>query len=176
MLSDNTPTVEWSKHTANKVQPHNVMNILREMIDIQRVSQKGPLTVASISGFKNFMADVASRTFGKNCVTETFFISNFSTTFPLPQKKSWRHVRVRDHLLRASGAMEIFLNGVDGYLIKKFGNGPVPRGSLTFTLKFPLFPQVSQRKCPLTMSYIIWAHKVVGPSSRFLRVFQWSLM
>ena len=38
------------------------------------------------------MADVASRSFGKNLVTDTFFLSHFSITFPLPQQYSWRYM------------------------------------------------------------------------------------
>ena len=49
----------------------------------------------------------------------------------------------------------------------KIGTGIVPRGILTFTHKFPLFPQVSWIKRPFTMSSKMLAHKVVGPSSRF---------
>ena len=40
------------------------------------------------------MADVASCSFGKNRVPDNFFLSYFSTAFPLPQQHSWKHVHL----------------------------------------------------------------------------------
>ena len=41
----------------------------------------------------------------------------------------------------------------------------MPRGLLTFTYKFPLFPRVFKRKFPFAMYSILLDHKVFGPSS-----------
>ena len=77
-----------------KVQYHAAGQLLRGMVDIQRASQAGPLTIASISGAEKSMADVASCSFGKNRVPDNFFLPCFSTTFPLPHQNYWKHVHL----------------------------------------------------------------------------------
>jgi hypothetical protein len=94
VLSDNTPTVAWSARMADKSQSPTAGRLLRGLAAIQRASQAGPLTVASIAGVENSMADVASRSFGQNRVPDSCFLNQFSNTFPLPQQQSWRHVHL----------------------------------------------------------------------------------
>jgi hypothetical protein len=94
VLSDNTPTVSWSTRMADKSQSHTAGRLLRGLAAIQRASQAGPLTVASIAGVENSMADVASRSFGQNRVPDSCFLSHFTNLFPLPQQLSWRHVHL----------------------------------------------------------------------------------
>jgi len=94
VLSDNTPTVAWTTRMADKSQSPTAGRLLRGLAAIQRASQAGPLTVASIAGIENSMADVASRSFGQNRVPDSCFLSQFTNSFPLPQHKSWRHVHL----------------------------------------------------------------------------------
>jgi hypothetical protein len=91
-LSDNTPTVAWTTRMADKSQSPTAGRLLRGLAAIQRASQAGPLTVASIAGVENSMADVASRSFGQNRVPDTCFLTQFTHTFPLPKQLSWKHV------------------------------------------------------------------------------------
>jgi hypothetical protein len=50
--------------------------------------------VASIAGVENYMADVASHSFGQNHVSDSCFLSKFTNDFPLPQQLSWKHVHL----------------------------------------------------------------------------------
>jgi hypothetical protein len=50
VLSDNTPTVAWTTRMADKSQSPTAGRLLRGLAAIQRASQAGPLTVASIAG------------------------------------------------------------------------------------------------------------------------------
>jgi hypothetical protein len=94
VLSDNTPTVAWTTRMADKSQSPTAGRLLRGLAAMQRASQAGPLTVASIAGVENSMADVASRSFGQNRVPDTCFLAQFTNSFPLPQQQSWRHVHL----------------------------------------------------------------------------------
>ncbi len=92
VLSDNTPTVAWTAHMADRSNAPTAGRLLQGLAAIQRASQAGPLTVASIAGVENSMADVASRSFGQNRVPDTCFLTQFTHTFPLPKQLSWKHV------------------------------------------------------------------------------------
>ncbi len=92
MLSDNTPTMAWTARMTNKSNSPTAGQLLRGLAAIQRASQAGPLTVASIAGVENSMADVASRSFGQSRVPDASFLKQFTHTFPLPQPQSWKHV------------------------------------------------------------------------------------
>ena len=73
----NTYKVVWLNLMANKEQSYTVKSLLRGMETTQRASQSGHLTIASIAGVENSMAGVAYRSFGKNRVPDTFFLSHF---------------------------------------------------------------------------------------------------
>jgi hypothetical protein len=93
VFSDNTPTVAWSKRMADKSQSLTAGRLLRGLAAMQRATSAGPLTVASIAGKKNDMADVASRSFNSASITPDIpFLTHFNTRFPLPQKLSWQLV------------------------------------------------------------------------------------
>ena len=66
VLLDNTPKVSWLKCMANKAQSHTPGRLLRGLEAIKRVSQVGPLSIASASIVKNSMTDVASGSFSNN--------------------------------------------------------------------------------------------------------------
>jgi hypothetical protein len=94
VLLDNMPTVAWSICMADKLQSPTVGHLLRGLAAIQRASQAGPLTVASIAGVDNSMANVASHSIGQNRVHDSLFLNQFSHTCPLPQQQSWKHVHL----------------------------------------------------------------------------------
>ena len=63
VLPENMPTVAWLIGMVDKAQAHTAICLLRGLTAVQRASQTGPLTVASIAGVKKSMADVAYRSF-----------------------------------------------------------------------------------------------------------------
>ena len=73
----------------DKSQYHTSGNLLIVLEAILRASHEGPLTVSSVSVIEISMADVVSLSFSQNRVSDTFFISNFSSDFPLPQQQYW---------------------------------------------------------------------------------------
>jgi hypothetical protein len=86
VFSDNTPTVAWTKRMADKSQSPTAGRLLRGLTAMQRSSQSGPFTVASVAGKNNEMADMASRSFH---LDDAAFLTLFRLRFPLPQNKSW---------------------------------------------------------------------------------------
>jgi hypothetical protein len=104
VFSDNTPTVAWSKRMADKSQSLTAGRLLRSLAAVQRATSAGPLTVASISGITNDMADVSSRSFNTaSLMSDAAFLTHFNTRFPLPQKISWQLV----HLTPAMSSLVI---------------------------------------------------------------------
>jgi hypothetical protein len=85
--SDNTPTVAWTTRMADHSQAPTAGRLLRGLAAIQRSVQAGPLTIDSIAGKDNDMADIASRSFDIQC--DSAFLTHFSQRFPLPQQQSW---------------------------------------------------------------------------------------
>jgi hypothetical protein len=95
VFSDNTPTVSWTKRMADKSQSLTAGRLLRGLAAIQRSTKAGPLTVASIAGKTNTMADVASRSFNHpTLLSDNSFLTHFNHQFPLPQALSWKHVHL----------------------------------------------------------------------------------
>jgi hypothetical protein len=90
--SDNTPTVAWTKRMADHSQAPTAGRLLRGLAAFQRAVQAGPLTIGSIPGKDNDMADVASRSFNITCASS--FLTFFTNRFPLPQHQSWRLVHL----------------------------------------------------------------------------------
>jgi hypothetical protein len=89
-LSDNTPTVAWTKRMADRSQSPTAGRLLRGLAAVQRASQAGPYTVGSVAGVDNEMADVASRSFNHpDLQCNHSFLTHFNTRFPLPQQLSW---------------------------------------------------------------------------------------
>jgi hypothetical protein len=97
--SDNTPTVAWTKRMADCFQAPTAGQLLRGLAAFQRAVEAGPLTIGSIAGKDNDMADVASRSFHITC--DTSFLLVFSNRFPLPQHQSWKLV----HLMPAQTSL-----------------------------------------------------------------------
>jgi hypothetical protein len=91
-FSDNTPTVSWSTRMADRSKGPTAGRLLRGLAAVQRTTQAGPYTVASVAGKKNQMADVASRSF--HIPDNQCFLTFFNTSFPLPQQQSWRIVQL----------------------------------------------------------------------------------
>jgi hypothetical protein len=90
--SDNTPTVAWTKRMADHSQAPTAGRLLRGLAAIQRSVQAGPLTIGSIAGKDNDMADIASRSFDITC--DRAFLTHFTSRFPLPQQQSWTLARL----------------------------------------------------------------------------------
>ncbi len=88
--SDNTTTVAWTTRMADHSQAPTAGRLLRGLAAFQRAVQAGPLTIGSIAGKDNDMADVASRSFDITC--DVAFLTHFTDRFPLPQQQSWRLV------------------------------------------------------------------------------------
>jgi hypothetical protein len=79
--SDNTPTVAWTKRMADHSQAPTAGWLLCGLAAVQRSVQAGPLTLGSIAGIDNDMANVASRSFDIQC--DTAFLAHFTTpAFP----------------------------------------------------------------------------------------------
>jgi hypothetical protein len=86
VFSDNMPTVAWSKRMADKFQSLTAGRLLRGLAAMQCATRAGPLTVASISGKTNNMANIASCSFNTaSFVPDATFLTHFNTRFPLPQ-------------------------------------------------------------------------------------------
>jgi hypothetical protein len=89
VFSDNTPTVAWSKRMADKSQSLTAGRLLRGLAAMQRATKAGPLTVASIAGKSNDMADIASRSYNTAAIVpDSPFLTHFNSRFPLPQNVS----------------------------------------------------------------------------------------
>jgi hypothetical protein len=88
--SDNTPTVAWTRRMADRSQAPTAGRLLRGLAAVQRATQAGPLTIGSIAGIENDMADVASRSFSETLLCDRAFLTHFTNRFPLPQRQSWR--------------------------------------------------------------------------------------
>jgi hypothetical protein len=97
--SDNTPTVAWTKRMADRSQAPTAGRLQRGLAAFQRAVQAGPLTIGSIAGKDNDMADVASRSFHIMC--DISFLLVFYNRFPLPQHQSWKLV----HLMPAQTSL-----------------------------------------------------------------------
>jgi hypothetical protein len=95
VFSDNTSTVAWSKRMAAKSQYPTAGRLLRGLAAIQRATRAGPLTVVSIAGKTNNMADLASGSYNTAAlVPDSPFLLHFNTRFPLPQNLSWKLVHL----------------------------------------------------------------------------------
>jgi hypothetical protein len=95
VFSDNTPTVAWSKRMADKSQSYTAGRLLRGLAAMQRATRAGPLTVASIAGKTNDMADIASRSYNTAAIVpDSPFLTHFDSRFPLPQDLSWQLVHL----------------------------------------------------------------------------------
>jgi hypothetical protein len=89
-LSDNTPTVAWAKHMADRSQSPTAGRLLRGLATDQQAAQTGPYTVGLVAGIENNMADEASRSFNRpDLHCDTAFLTHFTHHFPLPQQMSW---------------------------------------------------------------------------------------
>jgi hypothetical protein len=80
--SDNTPTVAWTKRMADHSQAPTAGRLLCGLAAFQRAVQAGPLTIGSIAGTDNDMANVASRSFHIAC--DVAFLTHFMNRLPLP--------------------------------------------------------------------------------------------
>jgi hypothetical protein len=95
--SDNTPTVAWTTRMADRSQGPTAGRLPRGLTAVQRSLHAGPLTLGSIAGIKNDLADIASRTFDSMC--NTAFLTFFTSRFPLPQQQSWQLVLLTSALI-----------------------------------------------------------------------------
>jgi hypothetical protein len=87
---DTTPTMAWTKHMANHSQAPTMGWLLCGLAAFQCSVQASPLTLGSITGIDNDIADVASHSFNIPC--DNSFLTHLNTRLPLPQQQSWRLV------------------------------------------------------------------------------------
>ena len=95
--SDNTPTVSWATRL-NSTKSETANRLVMALAMRLRDQRASPLVTMSIAGVANALADIASRSFGKQgsanfFATDADFLFSFQKQFPLPQNKSWRHFR-----------------------------------------------------------------------------------
>jgi hypothetical protein len=80
---------------ADKLQYFTAGRLLRGLAAMQRATRAGPITVASIAGKTNDMADIASRSYNNAAIVpDSPFLTHFNTRFPLPQRTSWKLVHL----------------------------------------------------------------------------------
>ena len=95
--SDNTPTVSWATRL-NSTKSETANRLVMVLAIRMREQRSSPLVTLSIAGVANTLADIASRSFGKqghknHFATDDDFLFSFQKQFPLPQNKSWRYFR-----------------------------------------------------------------------------------
>jgi hypothetical protein len=92
LFSDNQPTVSWVDRLASKssVVAGQLVRALALQMKKARVS---PMTPLHIRGAENPLADVPSRSFGKepkwHCKSDDNLLTLFNKLFPLPNQNSW---------------------------------------------------------------------------------------
>ena len=92
LFSDNSPTMRWARRLAAKgsLVAGQLLRALALRIKARRTS---PLTPQHISGTKNRMTDIPSRSFGSvkkwHCKTNNDLLVLFNKTFSLPNQASW---------------------------------------------------------------------------------------
>jgi hypothetical protein len=101
---DNTPTVSWTNKLSSS-RSRVASRLVRALAMRIHVNEASPLVSVSIAGTDNKMADMASRTFSHQSVSQdTFhytdhdFLHLFASTFPL-QNDSWRVFRLSNKLI-----------------------------------------------------------------------------
>jgi len=112
LCSDNSPTVAWNQRAASRASHKCPERLLRWKAQRQRWTRRGPQDVDHVSGDKNGMGDIPSRSFDDDGVTPVFtnneddqFLQYFANKFPLsdiPQLGSWRLVRPRPEIVSAA--------------------------------------------------------------------------
>ena len=92
VYSDNSPTVSWVRKKAAKGS-QVADQLVRALTLRMKQCQVSPLTAFHISGKKNAMTDIPSRSFGSepkwHCKTEKELLTLFDASFPLPHQNSW---------------------------------------------------------------------------------------
>jgi hypothetical protein len=92
LFSDNQPTVSWVERLASKssVVAGQLVRALALRMKKARVS---PVTPLHIRGAENPLADVPSRSFGKepkwHCRSDNDLLTLFNKLYPLPRQNSW---------------------------------------------------------------------------------------
>ena len=92
LFSNNQPTVSWVDRLASKssVVASQLVRALALCMKKVRVS---PITPLHIRGAENPLADVPSRSFGKepkwHCKSDEDLLTLFNKLYPLPQQNSW---------------------------------------------------------------------------------------
>ena len=92
---DNTPSVGWARKLCSN-RSIIAEHLTRVLAIRHRITQSSPLITSSIRGIHNTMADIPSRAFGTGAIARKYagtphhFLTQFNSTFPLPQQQSWR--------------------------------------------------------------------------------------
>lgn len=99
---DNSPTVVWVDRMASRATSPITGRLIRGLAMCQRATRSAPMTVTSIAGEDNTMADVASRSFFCNQfpqLDDSLFLHEFAAQFPLPKPLSLKIVHPTRRLI-----------------------------------------------------------------------------
>ena len=91
LYSDNSPTVSWVRHLAARSMV--AAQLVRALALQLKVAGASPLTPLHVTGSKNAMTDIPSRSFGStrkwHCESNDELLTLFNSSFPLPNQASW---------------------------------------------------------------------------------------
>ena len=92
LLSDNDPTVTWTKKLTSR-KSKTAAALLRVMATRLKAAGASPLIPMHIAGVENAITDIPSRSFGRIgkwfCDSDEKFLTLFNSKFPLPNQNSW---------------------------------------------------------------------------------------
>ena len=92
LLSDNDPTVNWTKKLTSR-NSKTAAALLRIMATRLKAAGASPGIPTHIAGEENAITDIPSRSFGRKakwfCDTDEKFLTLFNSNFPLPNQNSW---------------------------------------------------------------------------------------
>ncbi len=92
LFSNNSPTIGWVERLASR-QSILAAHLIRALALWLKANKCCPLTPQHISGIKNAMTDIPSRSFGSipkwYFKTEQQLLTFFNNTFPLPNNQPW---------------------------------------------------------------------------------------
>ena len=101
VCSDNSATVAWQTRGASK-RSDAANRLLRILAVRLRKNRASPLVTRHISGDRNSLGDVPSRSFGWKAAwhfeSDADFLTFFNSRFPLPNQNCWTGFRLTDEV------------------------------------------------------------------------------
>ena len=144
VCSDNSATVAWQMRGASK-RSAVANRLLRVLATRLRVNRASPLVTRHLTGERNHLGDIPSRSFGYKAewhhVSDDAFLSFFNKTFPLPQQNTWTGFRLRRGVA-TKVTRELLMQGSSmaewrqlSRLGRKYGRPGRPTANLTRSLR-----------------------------------------